>query len=108
MSLEDSYDAWVRGLMGGGKYAATPRQTAEASEAVQQMQAQMQKMAMIIDAQNGTSVSGEVAGMVPAVGAPGEAAADGTAAAMDAMGRESATSTAGKARTRAAETATPR
>ena len=32
MSLEDSYDAWVRGLMGGGKYAATPRQTAEASE----------------------------------------------------------------------------
>lgn len=75
---------------------------------VQQMQAQMQKMAMIIDAQNGTSVSGEVAGMVPAVGAPGEAAADGTAAAMDAMGRESATSTAGKARTRAAETATPR
>ena len=31
MSLEDSYDAWVRGLMGGGKYAATPRQTAEAS-----------------------------------------------------------------------------
>lgn len=72
------------------------------------MQAQMQKMAMIIDAQNGTSVSGEVAGMVPAVGAPGEAAADGTAAAMDAMGRESATSTAGKARTRAAETATPR
>ena len=75
---------------------------------VQQMQAQMQKMAMIIDAQNGTSVSGEVAGMVPAMGAPGEAAADGTAAAMDAMGRESATSTAGKARTRAAETATPR
>ena len=75
---------------------------------VQQMQAQMQKMAMILDAQNGTSVSGEVAGMVPAMGAPGEAAADGTAAAMDAMGRESATSTAGKARTRAAETATPR
>ena len=41
MSLEDSYDAWVRGLMGGGKYAATPRQTVEASEAVQQMQAQL-------------------------------------------------------------------
>ena len=41
MSLEDNYDAWVRGLMGGGKYAATPRQTAEASEAVQQMQAQL-------------------------------------------------------------------
>ena len=26
MSLEDQYDAWVRGLMGGGKYAATPKQ----------------------------------------------------------------------------------
>ncbi len=75
---------------------------------VQQMQAQMQKMAMVIDAQNGTSVSSEVAGMAPAMGTPGEAAADGTAAAMDAIGRESATSTAGKARTRAAEAATPR
>lgn len=75
---------------------------------VQQMQAQMQKMAMIIDAQNGTSVSGEVAGMAPAVGTPGDTQADGTAAALDAIGRESTSSTAGKARTRAAETATPR
>ena len=25
MSLEDQYDAWVRGLMGGGGYAATPK-----------------------------------------------------------------------------------
>ena len=41
MSLEDQYDAWVRGLMGGGKYAATPQQAEYASDAVQQMQAQL-------------------------------------------------------------------
>ena len=41
MSLENQYDAWVRGLMGGGKYAATPKQAEDASEAVQQMQAQL-------------------------------------------------------------------
>ena len=41
MSLEDQYDAWVRGLMGGGKYAATPQQAEDASDAVQQMQAQL-------------------------------------------------------------------
>ena len=38
MSLEDQYDAWVRGLMGGGKYAATPKQAEDANDAVQQMQ----------------------------------------------------------------------
>ena len=52
MSLEDSYDAWVRGLMGGGKYAATPRQTAEASEAVQQMQAQLDALTAAQKRQN--------------------------------------------------------
>lgn len=41
MSLEDQYDAWVRGLMGGSKYAATPKQAEAASDAVQQMQAQL-------------------------------------------------------------------
>ena len=41
MSLEDQYDAWVRGLMGGGRYAASPEEAARASEAVQQMQAQL-------------------------------------------------------------------
>ena len=41
MSLEDQYDAWVRGLMGGGKYAATPKQAEDANDAVQQMQAQL-------------------------------------------------------------------
>ena len=41
MSLEDQYDAWVRGLMGGGRYAASPEEAARASEAVHQMQAQL-------------------------------------------------------------------
>lgn len=41
MSLEDQYDAWVRGLMGSKKYAATPKQAEEASDAVQQMQASL-------------------------------------------------------------------
>ena len=41
MSLEDQYDAWVRGLMGGKKYAATSKQAEEASDAVQQMQASL-------------------------------------------------------------------
>lgn len=75
---------------------------------VQQMQAQMQKMALIIDAQNGTSVSGEVAGAAPDIGRPAASGADGTAAAMDAMGRESLSSTAGKARLKAAEAGVPR
>ena len=37
MSLEDQYDAWVRGLMGGGRYAATPKQAEDANDAVQQI-----------------------------------------------------------------------
>ena len=41
MSLEDQYDAWVRGLMGGGRYAATPKRAEDANDAVQQMQAQL-------------------------------------------------------------------
>ena len=41
MSLEDQYDAWVRGLMGGGKYAANPQQADKAQEIIQQMQAQL-------------------------------------------------------------------
>lgn len=31
MSLEDQYDAWVRGLMGDKKYAATSKQAEEAT-----------------------------------------------------------------------------
>ena len=52
MSLEDQYDAWVRGLMGGGKYAATPKQAEDANDAVQQMQAQLKHMDEIILRQN--------------------------------------------------------
>lgn len=77
-------------------------------QTVQQMQLQMQKMAAIIDAQNGTSVSNEVAGMMPRVGAAGGSNADGTAAAMDAIGEKEASSLVGKARAKAAETVTPR
>lgn len=77
-------------------------------QTVQQMQLQMQKMAAIIDAQNGTSVSNEVAGMMPQMGAAGGSNADGTAAAMDAIGEEASSSLVGKARAKAAETVTPR
>lgn len=41
MSLEDQYDAWVRGLMGGSRYTANPQQAARASDAMQEMQAQL-------------------------------------------------------------------
>ena len=41
MSLEDQYDAWVRGLMGGRKYTDNARQTAAAQNAMQEMQAQL-------------------------------------------------------------------
>ena len=41
MSLEEQYDAWVRGLMGGGKYASDPQQAGKAQEVIQQMQAQL-------------------------------------------------------------------
>ncbi len=77
-------------------------------QTVQQMQLQMQKMAAIIDAQNGTSVSNEIAGMMPQMGAAGGSNADGTAAAMDAIGEEASSSLVGKARAKAAETVTPR
>ena len=45
MSLEKDYDNWVKSLMGGGKYAATPEQAAAASDAVSQMQTQLDAMA---------------------------------------------------------------
>lgn len=77
-------------------------------QTVQQMQLQMQKMAAIIDAQNGTSITNEVAGMMPRVGTAGGPNADGTAAAMDAIGEKEASSLVGKARAKAAETVTPR
>ena len=65
MSLEEQYDAWVRGLMGGGKYAANARQAAEASEAVQQMQAQLDALA---DAQKRRSAAGDAVEAVQKAG----------------------------------------
>lgn len=44
MSLEDQYDAWVRGLMGGSSYAAGARQVEQANDAVQEMQAQLEAL----------------------------------------------------------------
>ena len=65
MSLEEQYDAWVRGLMGGGKYAASAQQAAEASEAVQQMQAQLDALA---DAQKRRSAAGDAVKAVQKAG----------------------------------------
>ncbi len=65
MSLEEQYDAWVRGLMGGGKYAANAKQAAEASEAVQQMQAQLDALA---DAQKRRSAAGDAVEAVQKAG----------------------------------------
>ena len=41
MSLEDQYDAWVRGLMGGSRYAANPQAAQATNDAMQEMQAQL-------------------------------------------------------------------
>lgn len=41
MSLEDQYDAWVRGLIGGSRYAANPQAAQATSDAMQEMQAQL-------------------------------------------------------------------
>ena len=65
MSLENQYDAWVRGLMGGGKYAATPKQAEDASEAVQQMQAQLDALTA---AQKRQSAAGAVLDSVQRAG----------------------------------------
>lgn len=59
MSLEDQYDAWVRGLMGGKKYAATSKQAEEANDAVQQMQASLDALTA---AQKRQSAAGSGAG----------------------------------------------
>ena len=58
MSLEDQYDAWVRGLMGGSKYAANEQQAEAASDAVQQMQAQLEALSAAQKRQSAASASG--------------------------------------------------
>ena len=66
MSLEDQYDAWVRGLMGGSKYANSPKQAEEASDAVQQMQAQLDALSA---AQKRQSAAGSALDAVHKAGA---------------------------------------
>ncbi len=66
MSLEDQYDAWVRGLMGGGKYAANEQQAEAASDAVQQMQAQLEALSA---AQKRQSAASNALGAVQKAGA---------------------------------------
>lgn len=66
MSLEDQYDAWVRGLMGGGKYAANEQQAEAASDAVQQMQAQLEALSA---AQKRQSAASSALGAVQKAGA---------------------------------------
>lgn len=66
MSLEDQYDAWVRGLMGGGGYAATPKQAEDANDAVQQMQAQLDALT---EAQKRQTAAGSALNAVQKAGA---------------------------------------
>ena len=66
MSLEDQYDAWVRGLMGGGRYAATPKQAEDANDAVQQMQAQLDALT---EAQQRQTAAGSALNAVQKAGA---------------------------------------
>ena len=66
MSLEDQYDAWVRGLMGGKKYASTSKQAEEASDAVQQMQASLDALTA---AQKRQSAAGSALDAVQKAGA---------------------------------------
>ena len=68
MSLEDQYDAWVRGLMGGKKYAATSKQAEEANDAVQQMQASLDALTA---AQKRQSAAGSALDAVQKAGAAG-------------------------------------
>ena len=67
MSLEDQYDAWVRGLMGGKKYAATSKQAArDVNDAVQQMQASLDALTA---AQKRQSAAGSALDAVQKAGA---------------------------------------
>ncbi len=65
MSLEEQYDAWVRGLMGGGKYASDPQQAGKAQEVIQQMQAQLDALG---DAQKRRKAAASAQGAVQKAG----------------------------------------
>lgn len=70
MGLEDQYDAWVKSMMGGGKYADTPAKADAASEAVAQMQAQLEALTQARQRQTGA------AAVVDSIEAAGRATAD--------------------------------
>ncbi len=57
MSLEDQYDAWVRGLMGGSTYASGPRQAEQANDAIQEMQAQLDALTAAQKRQQGAAAA---------------------------------------------------
>lgn len=70
MSLEDDYDAWVRNLMGGGRYGATKQESAAAAESARQMQASLDALNKAQERQN------SAAGALDAVQRAGAATAE--------------------------------
>ncbi len=100
---------------GKDKVVARVQQNGTLFQQVQQLQAQMMQMAQIIDAQNGSTIGQQLAGQAAQaqqVPSGGTANTNGDAVQrqnpMDRQFNESMSSTAGKARARAAALSTPR
>lgn len=100
---------------GKDKVVARIQQNGTLFQQVQQLQAQMMQMAQIIDAQNGSTIGQQLAGQAAQaqqVPSGGTANTNGDAAQrqnpLDRQFNESMSSTAGKARARAAALSTPR
>lgn len=100
---------------GKDKVVARIQQNGTLFQQVQQLQAQMMQMAQIIDAQNGSTIGQQLAGQAAQaqqVSSGGTANTNGDAAQrqnpLDRQFNESMSSTAGKARARAAALSTPR
>lgn len=100
---------------GKDKVVARIQQNGTLFQQVQQLQAQMMQMAQIVDAQNGSTISQQLAGQAAQaqqVPSGGTANTNGDAVQrqnpMDRQFNESMSSTAGKARARAAALSTPR
>ncbi len=100
---------------GKDKVVARIQQNGTLYQQVQQLQAQMMQMAQIIDAQNGSTIGQQLAGQAAQaqqVPSGGTANTNGDAAQrqnpLDRQFNESMSSTAGKARARAAALSTPR
>lgn len=100
---------------GKDKVVARIQQNGTLFQQVQQLQAQMMQLAQIVDAQNGSTIGQQLAGQAAQaqqVPSGGTANTNGDAAQrqnpMDRQFNESMSSTAGKARARAAALSTPR